>query len=595
MKIFSAFPIFVFLLFPVPGFSSAVSDIQVDQTGYLPAETKLAMVTHVDLTGSFIVRRVSDGSMVFTGSLSPAAVDPNSGLSIQRADFSPVTNIGNYVLDVAGLGQSYPFSIDPNVYARAFYMAARFYYGQRCGIAVNLAPTFPGYRHEACHQGDGIYDPSAGVIGTKKTTRGWHDAGDYGKYVVNSGISTGELLWTYDWFSEKIGGVNLQIPESGNGVPDLLNEARWNLEWMLAMQDSDGGVWPKVTTARFDPFEMPELDSAGPRFIIGKGSPPYKTTAATADFAAVMALAARLYHPFDPVFSETCVRAAVRAWSWIQLNPQAVFASNPSGISTGGYGDGSPADECLWAAAELFRTTGESNYNDYFTSHLGPSPFISPTANAQSWANVRNLALWAYYFSTPSGKRTNSGVAKAIREDTLAAANAVTSRQDSDGYRVSLAADHYNWGSNGGVGNFGIMLLMANAMKPDPHYVQAVLDDIHYLLGRNGNKISFVTQLGTTYPLHPHHRPSGSDANILPWPGMLVGGPNRYPSGDRVTPSWPSRKPALCYLDVQGAYGCNEVAINWNAPLVFILAANLKAPSPKTAGKSVEIQITPAP
>ena len=174
----------------------------------------------------------------------------------------------------------------------------RSYYGQRCGIKVDLSPRFPQYHHEACHLEDGEFHPSSGKTGKKDATKGWHDAGDYGKYVVNSGISCGTLLWAYEWYGKRIAPIRLDIPESGNGIPDLLNEVKWNLDWMLAMQDSDGGVWHKLTTEKFCGFVAPEKDDGGTRYIIGTGKEPYKSSGATADFAAVMAMAARIYRAF---------------------------------------------------------------------------------------------------------------------------------------------------------------------------------------------------------------------------------------------------------------------------------------------------------
>ncbi len=566
-----------FILAPAILPAAVTPDIQVDQTGYLPTETKLAMISNASATGTFTVRQVSGGATVFNGTLSASAVDSNSGLTLRNADFSAVTATGNYCLDVAGLGQSYYFTIDPATFSNAFYETMRFYTGQRCGTGVTIVNAGTTWTHAACHTADGTFDPSSGKSGTKAATEGWHDAGDYGKYVVNSGISTGELLWTYEWYANRIGGMNLNIPESGNGTPDILNEIRWNLEWLLTMQDADGGVWHKLTTAAFDPFEMPEFDSAGTRLIIGNNATPFKTTAASADFGAVMAIASRLFQPYDATFSTTCLNAAVSAWGWVQLNPNVTFTANPPGISTGTYGDGTVTDEILWASAELFRATGGAAYNTYFMGHYTNwAPTVNGNAYPQDWSNLHQLAMWTYYFS---GQASASAAARTtIKTDTINAANAIVARQNADGYRVSLRTADYIWGSNGGVGNFGILLLMANAMTPTASYVQATLDDIHYLLGRNGNKISFVTDLGTTFQMHPHHRPSGADGITLPWPGMLAGGPNQNASGDGITPTSPGTKPALCYADIQGAYGSNEEAINWNAPLVFILASTLPTP-----------------
>jgi endoglucanase len=184
--------------------------------------------------------------------------------------------------------------------------------------------------------------------------------------VVNSGISTGTLLWTWEIFGDRLKQVKLNIPESGNGTPDILNEIRWNLDWMLSMQDDDGGVWHKQTSERFCDFILPEKDTLI-SYVIGTGKEPYKSSCATGDFAAVMAIAARAYRPFDAAYAEKCLRAARQAWNWLEKYPDVTFR-NPPGVSTGGYGDGDCADEHLWAAAELWRTTGDQPTSAIFWS-----------------------------------------------------------------------------------------------------------------------------------------------------------------------------------------------------------------------------------
>jgi endoglucanase len=265
--------------------------IKLDQVGYLTTNSpKLAMVVSKAHANEFVVRRAADGSVAFRGKMQPAVKNPDSGDCVQAADFTRLTAASRYYLEVDGRGRSWEFAIGPAVYWRASYLAMRSYYGQRCGTAVDLGPEFPGYRHEACHL-DGAYHPSSGKTGPRSSKGGWHDAGDYGRYIVNSGISTATLLWTWEMFGRKIKFLNLRIPESGNGVPDILNEIRWNLEWMLTMQDDDGGVWPKQTSERFCAFVKHEKDQFI-SYVIGSGAEPYKSWCATADFAAVMAIAA---------------------------------------------------------------------------------------------------------------------------------------------------------------------------------------------------------------------------------------------------------------------------------------------------------------
>jgi endoglucanase len=549
--------------------------IKLDQVGYLPSAPKLAVVTGSTASGAFGVHRVSDGVGVLDGSLGPAVLDSDTGDTVRIADFSGLTQPGSFRLEVAGVGVGHPFEVAPTVYADAFYLAARAFYGQRCGTAVDLAPTHPGYSHPACHVAgtpnpDALRHPSSGGSGRVDAERGWHDAGDYGKYVVNSGIATGELLWAYELQARRVAGVRLNIPESGDAVPDLLDEARFNLDWLLSMQDRDGGVWHKLTSERFGGFVMPQLDDAGPRYVIGTGSAPFKSSCATADLAAVMAIAARVYAPFDREFATAALGAAEDAWGWLARHPNVVFR-NCCGVETGEYGDSDCSDERLWAAAELYRTTGGSGYGAYFVEGQAAfQPAVVDTPPA--WPDVRSLAMLAYLLASQPG--TDEAVRGRIRGDLLAAADAIVARTRANAYRVSLRSSDYVWGSNGVAANYGVLLLLAHRVTGEGRYQDAALENLHYLLGRNSFGLSWVTGLGDRPFQHPHHRPSGADANPQPWPGMLSGGPNRY-GGDPVIDALPATPPARRYRDDQGSWASNEIAINWNAPLVFVLASTL--------------------
>jgi endoglucanase len=553
---------------------SSTTAVRLDQVGYLPRETKIAMVSGAG-EAAFEVRRAGSDAVALRGRLGPAAADADSGDTVRAADFTSLAEPGEYVLAIDGAPATPAFRIGEDVFARAFYLATRSFYGQRCGTAVDLGREFPGYAHPACHvdgtpNPDAAFHASSGRAGRRAAAGGWHDAGDYGKYVVNSGISTGELLWAYEWYADRIGGVRLDVPESGDGVPDLLDEALWNVEWMLAMQDDDGGVWHKLTSERFGSFVMPDKDDGGPRYVIGTGAAPFKGTCATADLAAVAAIAGRVYAPFDRAFAEKSLAAARRAFAWARLNPAIAFR-NPAGVMTGEYGDAQCGDEVLWAAAELFRTTGEAAYGEYFVANYASGgPVVSATEYPQDWRNVKNMALWAYALAPQPS--VNAAARQVIRTDTLAAADAIVARTQQNGYRVSLRPEQYIWGSNGGVANYGVLLLAAEAFSPEPRYLQAALDNLHYLLGRNTHGVSFLTGVGSRPVRHIHHRPSGADANAEPWPGLLSGGPNRNDRDGSSLDALPSTPPARRFVDEQASYASNENAINWNAALVFLLA-----------------------
>jgi len=543
--------------------------IRLDQVGYLPSQPKLAFLTLPGRSGNeFQVLQLPGKKTVLKGKLGDPTHDPDSGDTLRSMDFSSLTVPGTYVLRVPGLVESHPFRVDQDTYTDAFYLSMRSYYGQRCGVAVDLSPRYPKYHYAACHTKDGDLHVSSGNKGHIAALKGWHDAGDYGKYSVNSGIATGTLLLAYDWYKDRIGKVRLDLPESGNGLPDILNEVKWNLDWMFAMQDGDGGVWHKLTTEKFCGFVMPKEDT-DTRFIIGTGKAPYKNSTATGDFSAVMALAARVYRPFLPDYSKRCGEAAEKAWKWLSANPSVSF-SNPSGVVTGGYGDGHAGDEALWASAELFALTGKKEYGDYFSAHY--EKYVPSDKDPQAWPTVANLGWWSYLFN--DRKEKDPKVQEDLKSKYLTAARGIVAASKGVGYRHSLRANNYIWGSNAVAGNFGMMLLAAERLSPGEGFFPTALENLHYLLGRNTFDLCFVTGLGTHSPKHPHHRPSGADGIEEPWPGLLVGGPNRSPQ-DPAMRRLKACPPAASYMDDQESYASNEVAINWNAPLVFLLASTL--------------------
>ncbi len=570
---------------------TATINIKVDQVGYSPGAPKIAFITAPGSSPqSFSIKRTSDNGVAFQGKLSSAAHDSNTGDDVQAADFSGLRELGRYYIDVPGVGRSWNFDVNPNVYARAYQLAMLGFYGQRCGTAVDLGPDFPGYKHPACHL-KGEFHPSSGKSGERDNIGGWHDAGDYGRYVVNSGISTGSLLWAWELYGSKLKDIKLHIPESGNGTPDILNEARWNLEWMLKMQDDDGGVWQKQTSTKFSEFIMPQDDKLLSK-IVGTGSAPYKSTCATADLAAVAAIAARVYKPYDWKFASRNLEAARKAWQWTEKNSNVLF-KNPPGISTGEYGDDNCKDERLWAAAELWRTSdgiliasNNAPYRNFFLENYREFLPKIDSVPAEGWREVAAMGLWSYALSEgetgktrpsdPLASGADPAIVKEIRESSIAAAKRIAQRTESDPYRVSLVAKDYVWGSNGVAASYGLQLLVANAFSPDPAFVNAAEDNLHYLLGRNTFSLSWVTQLGEHPFRHPHHRPSGADKNEEPWPGLLSGGPNAGRQDAILTALPKGLPPAKVYADDQGSYASNEIAINWQAALVFLLAGSLQ-------------------
>ena len=545
-----------------------------NQVGFLPGGEKVATVPAQDgADGSFqLVPEIGAGHLstsasghgaqpVFHGTIGAPALDAASGDRVALADFSAWTTPGTYRLLAQGR-RSEPFSVGGEVYRDALRLSTRAFYGQRCGCAVDLGG---GYRHAPCHLA-GAYHRTSGRQGAVANHGGWHDAGDYGRYVVNCGITCGTLLWAWEIYPQILRGLHLEIPESGGKLPDYLAEVKWNLEWMLSLQDSDGGVWHKQTSEQFCAFILPEQDTLI-SYIIGTGKSPYKSTIATADLAAVAAIAARCYGEYDAAFAARCLAAAKRGWSWAAANPNIPF-TNPPGVTTGGYDDRHCNDAILWASAELWRTTGDPKYEQGFLGGIAALPPES-SIQAPSWPNVAPMAYWTYLLA---GRKASGELKGRILKQTAAAAHMLIDRRASSGYGNTLAPTDYIWGSNSVAANQSLLLLIADRFEPNPRAVQAALGNLHYLLGRNCFGVSWVTQVGTNPFQHPHHRPSAADDIAAPWPGLLSGGPNARP-GDQIARTLPNLPPMRMWLDDQSAYSLNEVAINWNAPLVFLLAA----------------------
>jgi len=550
---------------PAASATEAPTAIKINQLGFLPASQKLAVVPGAAAT-RFAVVDAASGKQVFEGSLGAASAWDASGENVRLADFSALRTPGSYRLRVAGLPDSAPFPVAADAYRALDAGAIRAFTLNRASIALSPAVAgayaraagHPDTRVEVHPSAASAKRPAGTIISSPK---GWYDAGDYNKYIVNSGISTYTLLAAYEHFPAWFDKLALQLPESGNGLPDLLNEALWNLDWMITMQDpDDGGVYHKLTNKSFDGMVMPDK-ATGPRYVV------QKNTAATLDFAATMAAASRVLAPFDkqqPGRSARYLAAAEAAWAWAKAHPDVLY-QQPADILTGGYGDKTVDDEFAWAAAELLATTGKDVYR---------APALAagnPEQTEPGWADVRPLG---WITLAQNGKRLSAADQAAVRKPLLENADKLAARWQASPYRVSMAGKDFVWGSNAVILNQAMMLVAAYRLEPRPAYLNAAQSALDYVLGRNGPGMSFVTGFGGVSPQHPHHRPSEADGIAAPVPGWLVGGPNPGQQDLQGCPvGYPSKLPALSYLDHGCSYASNEVAINWNAPLVYVAAA----------------------
>ncbi|MBN2534881.1 MAG: glycoside hydrolase family 9 protein [Spirochaetales bacterium] len=521
-----------------------VKRIKVNQIGYHPKEKKVFIMNTDGITlasRTFEVVNKQDNKVVFTGTISDSKFDNPTHENLAYGDFSAVKSTGTFFIRMAGIDDSYPFEIMNNVFSDIFYTTMRSYYLQRCGIKVDDKKS--GLSYGPCHLDDGY------IKGTDKklnVTHGWHDAGDYGKYMPTAGVTVAQLLLLYEKFPERFSDYSLDIPESGNKLPDIIDEIKVELDWMLLMQSPNGGVYHKVNTEKFPGTVMPEKDTKK-RLIYEVG------TNDTGIFCGAMALAARVFQSIDPAYAERLQQAAIKAGDFLIKNPGKIHT--PSNDFTGAYLSSDSDDEQYWAFAELFRLTGETKYLDLTHNFLKKS--WMPTVG---WENTLTLGMYALI---KSGKLPQKLKEKLLMIIFLEAERIVT-KITLNGYGAALYFSEYSWASNKTACAYGLNLLLAYDFFYEKEYLTAARKQIDYIFGVNTLSKSFLTGMGDDPVKYPHHRITMASKIIVP--GLLMGGPN----DDAQDGKYPKDMGPKGYIDHPAAYSCNEYAIDYNAPLVFL-------------------------
>ncbi|HEX7028403.1 MAG TPA: glycoside hydrolase family 9 protein [Gammaproteobacteria bacterium] len=551
----------------VPPEPEPAGNIRLNQLGFYPDSKKIAVVTGGS-ANTFSVLSADALGERFSGTLSDSRQWAYSNENVRLADFSALTSPGRYRVRVEGFEDSPVFEITDGVYGDLAKASIKAFYYNRSGTALDAQHAGQWARAMGHPDTDVRVHASAASPPDRpegksiSSPEGWYDAGDYNKYIVNSGISTYTLLAAYEHFSDYYNDLELNIPESGNNLPDILDEALWNIRWMLTMQDpGDGGVYHKLTTQNFAGFVMPDQATAT-RYVV------QKSTSAALNFATVMAVANRVLAAFDgelpPDFAEDCLAAAVEAWNWAVDNPSVAYLQPPD-IHTGAYAFGGDtfADEFAWAAAELYLATSDPNYYDAFIDYRS-------AANVPSWGFVDALPWVSLAFHID---RVPSAEQAGINASILAVANELLDSYTASAYGTAMGvtAGDFVWGSNSIALNQGLMLIQAYRINGSPSYLEAAQANLDYILGRNATGYSFVTGYGDVSPQNIHHRQSAADGIAVPVPGFVVGGPQ---SGQQDgCDGYPSNLPARSYIDNVCSYSTNEVTINWNAPLVYLSGA----------------------
>lgn len=527
--------------------------VYVNQAGYYPGEKKMAVICQP--AEHFAVEDMQ-GNICYYGKWEVFGLDELSQDTVYQGDFSDFQVPGRYVIR-CDQGVSASFEIGTHVYDKLMYDVMRAFYFLRCGCA--LEEKHAGvYTHDACHTGMAAEWENHDV--KKRILGGWHDAGDYGRYVTPGAVAVAQLLYAFMFFPDVFVNLELNIPETGNHLPDILNECKWELDWLLQMQREDGAVYHKLTTARHAPFVMPEEDKEQLYLL------PI-TTIAAADFAAVCALASRVYRAYDVAYANTLLFAAQKTYRWLEENPYFISAQNPRGCGTGGYGERDDLSNRYWAAAEMFATTGEQTFFDQVV-RLRKLPF---PRLALGWGEVAGMGQMALLTSKfPVGK----GMLEMIRSEIIQEAERLQKVADGCGYRAAMTEYDYVWGSNMPLMHHGMTMIVADWLENGDRFRACMLEQLHVLMGVNAMGISYVTGNGEYAYNNPHLRPAYADGIDACMPGMVSGGPNRHP-GDAVAREYikPGTPPMKSYIDHYGSYSMNEITIYWNSPVVFVLAA----------------------
>ncbi len=559
------------------------SPVRVNQVGYLPDAPKQGtFVTESTSALPWTVHNAA-GDEVATGTTTPLGVDPSSDQNVHSFDFSEVTAAGDGYTVTIDEETSEPFAIGDDLYSSLRTDALAYYYHNRSGIEIDADLVGEEYARPAGHVNEGPNQGDDGVTCWKNecdytldAAGGWYDAGDHGKYVVNGGISVAQLLSSYERTlttegadGAPLGDGELAVPEQGNGVPDILDEARWQLEFLLSMRVPEGeelaglahhklhdAAWTALPT-------WPHLDDQ-PREL----HPP--STAATLNVVAAAAQGARLFAEYDADFADELLAAAESSYAAALAHPDLLADPN-DGIGGGAYSDAKVTDEFYWAAAELFVTTGEDSYLDaVLGSELhGDTEAVFPSGGF-SWADT--AALGGLSLATVPNELPAEELS-AIRASVAEAADALVAIVDAEAYGVPLTIDNYVWGSNSQVLNNMVVLATAHDLTGDDVYRDAVLSGLNYLLGNNPLNLSYVTGYGERDVHNQHHRFWANQLDpSLPNPaaGSVAGGPNSALQDPVAEDKLEGCAPAMCYIDDIESYATNEITINWNAPLAWI-------------------------
>lgn len=529
-----------------------IKDIAVNQIAYGIDDDKVAVIK--EFGGKMYLVDEKTGKAVFEADAKGPIFDNTNEINVYHFDFSSVKEKGEYYV-ATEKGRSYGFEINAKPIHDVSYALLKMLYYQRC--SCGLDEKYAGkYAHGKCHNVSAFLCTDSRLI-VDDIRGGWHDAGDYGRYITPANQCIFNLLYAYEISPNGI-NEDVNIPETGSGMPDVLSEALHEIKWMLKMQSPEGGVYHKVCTKQFAGNTLPQddFDENNPMVI------SQQSIQATAGFAASMSAASRAYRPFDEAFADKCLDAAKRAYAFAVANQNKIMTEFKTIAPGGGgvYGDTCAYDELYWASAELFRTTGDKSYEEKFMQFF-EQKFSKTAYGAYHQGGHGSLAYCLCDNAEPEFKQK-------VLDIIVEAADKLLKISENDGYMVALGKDDYYWGSNAALFNGLSNMVAAAYLTKTDKYDKCMKNSCAYLFGRNIISQCYVTGFGKNPSKRPHHRPSMFDNIDEPVPGMVIGGPNdrpgQRPENSEGVPS------AACYIDWEWNWTTNEVAIYWNTATLFV-------------------------
>ena len=613
--------------------SLITGSVQVNQVGYLPVSSKFAYIGNY-LGDAGALRGIPRTCKVINATLSTLVVEfpviyrasdaALSGNNVYNCDFSSITNIGTYYIYVPGFGRSYSFKIGSSIYNDVSKKLMNFYYSARANMSINYdqwsypAGTLSSDKSAVLHPINFVYSADNPLAVSRADypdgttfdmTGGWYDAGDYGKYVLPASGPVNELLFAYELYPQKFTDGQANIPEKNNGIPDILDEIKYEVDWFSKMQAKDGGVFDRLTSQQWEtnPYDIQT------RYL----SP--KSTHTTAVYAAVLAQASRVFKnnaSFEatyPGYADALLLKARKAWNFLQLHPTPLPANGIDvkklGIGGGDYQDiatsncdgdqvlgvtcpHSDTDNRAWAAAELYKTTGETSYANAFKTYWQQSsPFYNMYNNF-----VYHNAQASLTYVTISKYPTDPTIIRTIKDAYKIVADEEYGYTHTNTYRVGYRMDvpsYIGWGQFAHSASRSYHLVIAYELLGDTKYLDAAKINFDVQLGANPQNQSYITGVGSSPPKNPLHLTSiwlrQNNIATMPIPGIPVFGPHYHASngndfGAAVqsnTNVYPSIEQGVYpilrrYFDVSAVVEQSEFGIGSIAPILagFIYFTN---------------------